>query len=196
MWSLKSANSDRLLIRGIVSLLVGIGIFVYPDLTLVTVIRFIGGLLLLDGLIALLMAYFSSKQQKNVFLIFPRGTSNLIFGAFLVLFPALMVNAFVFLIGIILLFAGFTQFASQLRLPKGMGFSWLVLMISLFATIAGVVMLTKPFESAQTMLMVFGGIVAMYGIGEIIWSFKVRKFKKSQPKTEPEIVDAEYEEIE
>lgn len=195
MWSFKSANPDRLLVRGIISILIGAGIIAYPGLTLVNVIRIIGTLMLLDGVVAYLMNHFSKKQQGHKYILLPRGTSNVIFGAFLLVFPTLMVNAFVFIIGLILLFAGITQVTTQFGLPKTMKTSWLMLSFAVISTVAGVVMLTRPFESAQTMLIIFGSIVSLYGVGEVFWSFKIRKFKKQQIPDEPQVVDAEYEEI-
>lgn len=195
MWSVKSANPNRLIIRGFISIGIGVAVIAVPNLTLVNVIRFLGALMIVDGLVALLLNSFSKKKQRNVFQIIPRGTSNLIFGAILTLFPALMVNAFVFLIGFVLLFAGFTQFASQLSGRSILGTSWIIMVISVISIIAGVVFITKPFESAQTMLIIFGVIIGLYGLGEIIWSFKIRSAQKRMPKEEPAIIDAEYEEI-
>lgn len=195
MWSLKSANPNRLIIRGLISVAIGVVIFVVPDLTLVNVIKVLGLLMIADGFVALIINYFSKKKQTSVFQIIPRGTSNLIFGAFLLIFPALMVNAFVFLIGFVLLFAGFTQFASQISGRSMLGTSWMLIVISIIAFVTGIIFLTKPFESAQTMLLIFGAIIALYGIGEVVWSFKVRKLQKQNPTKGPDVIDADYEEI-
>lgn len=198
MWPFKSGNPNRLIIRGIVSVVIGITIIVVPDLTLPVVIQGLGALMVLDGLVAMLINYFSKTKRQSVFIIIPRGTSNLIFGAILLLFPALMVNLFVFLIGFILIFAGFTQFASQISGRSLMGTSWIIIIISILAFVAGIVFITKPFESAQTMLIIFGVMIALYGVGEIMWSFKVRKYQKQNPApvNSNTTIDAEYEEVE
>lgn len=195
MWSIRTANPNRLFIRGIISFLIGLAVIIYPDLTLVNVIRVLGGFMVIDGLLALIINYISKKRKSSAFLIVPRGTSNLIFGIVLLAFPTLMVNMFVFLIGIILLFAGITQFGSQIGGRSILGTSWIMLLISILAIVAGIVFLTKPFESAETMLTVFGVVIGLYGIGEAIWSFKIRRFQKNQPKAEPTVIDAEYEEV-
>jgi uncharacterized membrane protein HdeD (DUF308 family) len=194
--SFKTGNPDRLLIRGIVSIVLGLAVVAVPDLTLVTVIRFLGALMLIDGSVAILLNNFSKKKQSSVLQIIPRGMTNLIFGVVLLVFPSLVVNVFVFLIGFVLIIAGFTQLSSQIRGRSFLGTSWLMLLISFIAFVSGIVLVTKPFESAQTMLIVVGVIIALYGIGEIIFSFKIRKYQKHQPKAEPTIIDAEYEDIE
>lgn len=195
MWSFKSANPNRLLIRGIISIFIGIAIIAVPDLTLLSVIKLFGVFLMVDGLIALILNYLTKQKATSLFQIIPRGSSNLVFGAILLLFPALMVNAFVFLIGFVLVLAGFSQFAAQISGRSLVKTSWLLILISIVAFVTGIIFLTKPFESAQTMLVVFGIIIALYGIGEIVWSVKLRKVQKQNPPKGPDIIDAEYEEV-
>lgn len=198
MMSIFSINPNRLLIRGFLAVIIGVVIITVPDLTLPLVIQGLGGLMFIDGLVALLINYFSKVKRQSVLIIVPRGTTNFIFGIVLLLFPSLMVNLFIFLIAIILILAGFSQFASQLSGRSLMGTSWLVLIISVIAMLAGIIFITKPFKSAETMLTIFGVITLLYGIGEVVWSFKMRKYKRNHPDQNQAaaIIDAEYEEVE
>lgn len=191
----KSASPTRNLIRGIVSIAVGIFIIVVPGLTIDLVIQFLGGLLIFDGLINLIINMINKSKQQSIMFIVPRGTSSLIFGAILVLFPSFIVGIFVFLIGFILIIAGGSQLAAQFSGRKIMGLSWLIVILSFIALLAGFFMLTNPFKSAMTILIFFGAMIALYGVGEIVWSFKIRKFQKQNPSEQSNVVDAEYEEV-
>lgn len=195
MWSIRSGNPNRSIIRGIFSIAIGLTIIVVPDLTLPFVIRVLGAFLLIDGLVALLINYFSKNQKSSPFLIVPRGTTSLIFGAILVLFPSLMVNMFVFFLGFILLIAGLTQLINQITGRSLMGTSWIIIIISLISISMGVFFIAKPFESAQTMLIIFGVMIILYGFGEVFWSFKLRKYLKEHPAPQTNVIDAEYEEV-
>jgi len=192
----KSANPVRNLIRGIISIAIGITVIVVPDLSIDLVIQILGGLLILDGLINLLITMFNKSKQQTVMVIIPRGTTNLIFGAILVLFPSLIVGAFVFLIGFILIVAGGSQLIAQFSGRNILGFSWLITIFSLIGLLAGLFMLINPIKSAVTILIIFGLVIALYGIGEVVWSFKIRKYQKQNPQEQSNIVDAEYEEVE
>lgn len=197
MFSIKSANPNRLIVRGILSVIVGIVIVAVPDMSIEVVMRALGLLLVLDGFVALSINYFGKKKAQGIWAIVPRGTSNLIVGIILLLFPTLLVNLFVFVIGLILMLAGFSQLANQLGGRSKIGFSWILTLISIIALGAGIILLTKPFESAQTILIFFGIIIALYGVGEVVWSFKVRKIQKQQAKDSgPDIIDTDYEEVE
>ncbi|HBL77018.1 MAG: hypothetical protein A2W90_19400 [Bacteroidetes bacterium GWF2_42_66] len=191
----KSANPNRLLIRGIVSMIVGITVIVVPDFSLKMMMQFLGTLLLLDGVIAFLTDYFTPKEKK-VYQIVPRGISNLIVGIILIVFPTLLLNVFVFVIGLLLFMAGASQLLNQFGTKGKLSFSWLMLLISLVSLIGGIVLLTRPFESAQAILILFGAVIFVYGTGELVWSFKIRKLQQQQVVDSPRVVDAEYEEVE
>lgn len=195
--SIKDINPNRLLLRGGLSIAIGLAILLVPDMSMVLLMRILGTLLLIDGIIALFINYFKKKKEPQTFYnIVPKGTLSLIMAVILLAFPTLLVNVFVFVVGLILFMAGLTQLLGILNGSRTLGFSLTTLIISIIALLAGIVLLLKPFESAQTILMFFGAIIAVYGVGEVIRSFKVRKFQKLQPKPQPEIIDAEYEEIE
>jgi uncharacterized membrane protein HdeD (DUF308 family) len=192
----KVANPTRNFIRGIVSIAIGSIIIVVPDLTINLVIQFLGGLLILDGLINFILSLIRNSNKQSMLFIVPRGTANIIFGFILMLFPSMIVGFFVFLFGFFLIIAGGYQLASQFSNRKKIGFSLLFTLFSLVALLAGIFMLTNPFKSASAILIFFGVVFAMYGAGEVIWSFKIRKFLKRNPHEHPNVIDAEYEEAE
>lgn len=192
---MKESNGKRQLIRGIVAVVVGIAIMAYPGLTLNMVISVLGALLIIEGLVGYFLWRKAMQGAETPgFILFPRGVGNIIFGMVLLLFPTFMAEAFVFLVGIIMLIAGLSQVLTQLTARKGSGFSLVYLLISLVALFAGVLLLAKPFESAATLLMFFGAIVIVYGAGEIFWAIRMRKLL-ARNKPEPSTIDAEFEEI-
>ncbi len=196
MFTIKSANPNRLLLRGIVAALTGITVVIIPDLSIEAVMRILGILLIIDGIVALVVAHYKEKEQKQTgFSIVPKGVIGLIIGTILVLFPTMLVNVFIFVIGFLLLMAGLSQIVNLVLGRDVVGFSWVLSIISVVALVSGIVLMARPFESAQTILVFFGIIIALYGIGEIYWSFKLRQFQRRMKPTTPEIVDAEYEEI-
>lgn len=172
----KCAQPNRLLIRGIVAIAIGVTILSVPDFSLKLMMQLLGALLFADGIIAFLAEYYSGT--KNAYRIVPRGTSNLIIGVILLVFPSLLVKVFVFVLGILLAWAGITQLLNQFESNGKLKISWLMALISIIALIAGVLLITQPFESAQAILMLFGIALAIYGVGELIWSFKIRKLNR------------------
>jgi uncharacterized membrane protein HdeD (DUF308 family) len=196
MFQFRSPNANRVFIRGIITALVGITILSVPGLSIDLVIQFLGGVLIFDGLINLTITMIKKTKQQNRFVIVPRGTSGIIVGVLLLLFPQLVVGIFFFLIGFILIVAGGSQLASQLGGRSVLGFSWLISIFSLIALGAGFFMLFFPKKIGDAIFLFIGIVIALYGIGEIVWSFRIRKFQKQNPSEQPNIIDAEYEEVE
>jgi uncharacterized membrane protein HdeD (DUF308 family) len=125
----------------------------------------------------------------------PRGTLAAIIGAILLIFPGFLVNIVVVL-GIILFMAGFSLLTTQFS-SRNFSVSWIMVVFSVLALVSGVVIIAKPFESTQAILIFFGIIILLYGIGEIVWSFKLRKMQKEVEKNNPHrTVDADFEELE
>lgn len=197
MFSFKSANPNRLLIRGIFSIIVGSVIVFVPEFDDKMFIRGLGLLLVIDGIIAFIIDYSQrDKRPPNPWALMPRGTLAAIIGAILLIFPGFLVNIFVFVLGVILFMAGFSLLTTQLSSRK-LGVSWIMIVFSVLALVSGVVIIAKPFESTQAILMFFGGIILLYGIGEIVWSFKIRKMQKEAVKNNPpHTIDADFEELE
>ena len=65
LFSLQNINPNRLLFRRILALLIGVTIVAVPEMSMVLVMRIIGGLLLVDGLVALILSYFKKKKELN-----------------------------------------------------------------------------------------------------------------------------------
>jgi uncharacterized membrane protein HdeD (DUF308 family) len=196
MFLFSSSNSTRILIKGIITTAVGVIIIAIPDLSIDTVIKFLGILMIVDGVINLLPSLFKKTKQQNVFVLVPRGTTSIFGGAILLLFPQLIVGIFVFFVGLILLIAGGSQIISLLVRKSITASSWLILLISTIAVFVGGFMLLFPNRIGVAIVIVTGILIALYGIGEIVWSFRVRKQQKQNPPAQPDIVDAEYEEVE
>jgi uncharacterized membrane protein HdeD (DUF308 family) len=194
MFKVKAANTNRMLLRGVVAIITGLVIIIVPDLSMEAVMRILGVLLIADGVVALLMVQIRSQQSRGLSLV-PRGAVSVIIGGILVLFPAMLVSVFIFVIGFILLMAGLSHIINIIAGRGVVGFSWLLTIISVIAFLSGIVLMTKPFESAQTILIFFGVVITLYGAGEIYWSIKMRKFQKNNKSGDSGIIDAEYEEI-
>ena len=193
---LKYRNPKRSLYRGIIAIVLGAVIVAVPGLTLNLVIQLLGATLIADGLINILIRMWSKKQQSQMLPLIPRGIPNLIFGVILLGFPLQMVNFFVFIIGFILIIAGGSQVLIQITGGIKVGFSWLFFAIGLVALISGVYLIVRPIESVENILTFFGIITVLYGIGEIAWFFKLKKYRKESQAESDKIIDADYEEVE
>jgi uncharacterized membrane protein HdeD (DUF308 family) len=196
MFSMRSQSPVRTLIKGIIITAAGVFIVLVPNVSLNTIVQFIGALLILDGLSYLVPTLFRKEEQTAGFFIIPPGITTILIGVLFLLLPVIIVKVFVFILGITLLLIGSTQLTLLLKGQKMSGFTLVLGLLALLSTIAGIVMLFNPFKSAVTIVMAVGGATALYGLIQIFMSFKIKRATKQEPKQLPHTIDAEYEEVE
>lgn len=180
------------LIRGIIALIAGgLAVFV-PNITLQSIVIYIGLLILLGGLVSLLFAL-RSKSTSGRNMLMTQAVFNLIIGILFVALPATMVKIFVIVLGIGFLFIGIFQLMAALNARHEYGWSWIYFIISVLMIIAGGVMLANPFDSAKNILTFIGVLMMIYGGAELYMAWKLSR----KPKTYQgqEVEDTHYKEL-
>ncbi|GET23517.1 HdeD family acid-resistance protein [Prolixibacter denitrificans] len=180
------------LVRGVIAVIAGgLAVFV-PNITLQSIVVYIGLLILLGGLVSLLFAL-RSKNPSGRNMLMTQAVFNLIIGILFVALPATMVKIFVIVLGIGFLFIGIFQLMGALNARHEYGWSWIYFIISVLVIIAGGVMLANPFSSAETILTFIGVLLLIYGLAELYMSWKLSR----QPKTYhgKEVTDTHFEEL-
>lgn len=180
------------LIRGIIALIAGgLAVFV-PNITLQSIVIYIGLLILLGGLVSLLFAL-RSKNPSGRNMLMTQAVFNLIIGILFVALPATMVKIFVIVLGVGFLFIGIFQLMGALNTRHDYGWSWIYFIISILMIVAGAVMLTNPFSSAETILTFIGVLMLIYGASELYMAWKL----SSKPKTYQgkEVENTHYREL-
>ena len=165
------ATSQGSLIRGIIALIIG-GLAVFmPDITLRSFVICIGILILVSGLASLVFSVRSEEKfTKNILM--ADAVFNLIFGLLFVLLPTTMVNIFVIAMGIGFLLIGIFQLITTLSIRHMYGWQWIYFSISVLMIIAGIVLFTNPFTSAQAILVFIGIFLLIYGVTELYMAWK------------------------
>ncbi|MBP7506718.1 MAG: DUF308 domain-containing protein [Prolixibacteraceae bacterium] len=190
-------NSSNPIYTIIVSLLYvagGIAIILIPEISMKVFVQFLGCLLLITGITSLISSM-STMQVSPSFLIVPGGITSMIAGAIFLFFPAFIAGFMLFILSFILIITGISILGIQIRAGFKSGISWVIGFFSLLALIAGIFMITNPIGSEISIMKLIGGLIILYGFFKLISIFRIRKKLKQTPH-EPEIIDAEYEEVE
>ena len=176
-------SSNGALIRGIIAVIAG-GLAVFlPDLTLNSVVVYIGILILLGGVVSFIFAIRSKEKSNRNFLIM-QALFNVVIGVLFLAAPATIVNIFGIIVGIGFLVIGGFQLIVAFNIIRNYRWSWFYFIISVLVIIAGVIMLSNPFKAAETILIFTGVLLLVYGIGEIFMALKLGKKPKSMQEQE------------
>ena len=100
---------------------------------------------------------------------------NLICGLLFIALPDTMVKIFVIAMGIGFLLIGIIQLIGTLSIRRDYGWSWIYFAISMLVIIAGIILLTNPFASAEAILIFIGIFLLIYGAAELYMAWKLSK---------------------
>ncbi len=172
----------------------GIAIILIPEISMKVFVQFLGCLLIITGITSLISSM-ATVQASSSILVVPGGITSIIAGGIFLFFPAFIAGFMLFILSFILIITGISILGIQFRTGFKSGLSWVVGFFSLLALIAGIFMITNPIGSEITIMKLIGGLIILYGVFKIVSIFRIRKKLKQAPH-EPEIIDAEYEEVE
>lgn len=168
-------------VRGILVLLLGLALLIWPATMLNFIVKIIAAFLIAMGIVTL---YFSIKESKegkesgerDIFRTFAslNVAIYLLFGVLIFVFPAFFVSILVFLFGAILLVLGITQLVNLYLSSRYTPLSGLLYIVPIVITICGIILFFQPFTAKNILTMFFGGCLFVYGVEEIVSSWMLR----------------------
>ncbi len=180
------------LIRGLLTIVIGILFLSLPGLTLKSVIMTIGAMIMISGVFSLILSFWKNKQGGSLGSAF-QGVFNILLGILFLLSPMTIVEIFGFFFGMIFLLMGLMQlFAAMGTISKSL-WSWIYLIFAILLIFGGLFLLVHPLESAKNILIFFGVVLLLYGALEITMAWRL---KKMPPRSNSgNVVDTTYEEV-
>lgn len=174
------------LVRAISSILIGLLLVVWPETAIVYLVIAIGVLFFIPGLIS--VGTYVARGQK-VGIPFPIvSIGSLLFGLWLMVSPAFFVGILMYVLGIILVFAGISQIINLMNVRTWAQVATGYFVVPVLILIAGMVVLLNPFAAASIPFIILGISCMVYGITDMLNRFRFRK-KEEQPFTQTMVIE-------
>ncbi|WP_444915288.1 HdeD family acid-resistance protein [Microbulbifer sp. EKSA008] len=174
-----SANWWLLLLRGIVAVIFGVLTFVWPGLSLLTLVLLFGVYAFLDGIFSLVAAVMGRHKSTPLWWLIVSGLISLAAGIVTFIFPQVTALVLVIFIGAWALVRGIFEIVGAVRLRKEIDNEWLLIAIGVLSVIFGIAILVSPGAGALALLWVIGAYAIILGLPLIWLSFRLRKHNKS-----------------
>lgn len=179
-----SENWWLLLLRGLFGILFGILTFVWPGITLLSLIILFGAYTLVDGAFALISAFKGKKAGaggggSTWWLVFV-GLTGVAAGIITFVYPGVTGLVLVIFIGAWALVRGIFEIIGAIRLRKEIEQEWLLIFAGLLSVLFGLALLINPGAGALALLWVIGGYAIVFGLILVWLAFRLRKVA---PKT-------------
>ena len=164
------------LITSIVFVVIGLFLFIKPDVTISIISYTIGGILLLVGLINI-YKYFTSESKYNMFSFeLAYGVLLAIAGLFLIIDTSIFAKIINIILGIWIIVNSITKFQYGFVLRSAKNGDWkYTMLVSLLTFAWGIVLLLNPLEGALKITQTIGIFIIIYAVLDIIDNFIIRK---------------------
>ncbi|MEU2255129.1 HdeD family acid-resistance protein [Nocardia xishanensis] len=172
--ALMRAAWQTVLVTGVLSVILGVVILVWPDKTLLVAGILFGIYLVVAGVLQLVAAFGATRSTGMRVLYFISGVLSIIIGIFCFRDELASILLLGLWIGIGWLFRGVALLVAAISDPELPGRGWQGF-FGVITTIAGIVLIVWPVTSVATLTLVAGIWLIVLGVLEIITSFGVRK---------------------
>jgi uncharacterized membrane protein HdeD (DUF308 family) len=162
------------LLRGICAVLFGVLTFVWPGVTLVTLVILYGAFALADGVLAIAAAIMGGSPAPRWWLAIV-GLLGIGAGILTFMWPGLTALVLLFFIAGWAIASGVMQVVGAIRLRREIDNEWLLAAGGLLSIVFGLVLLIRPGAGALALILVIGAYAIAEGVLLIAFAFRLRK---------------------
>jgi uncharacterized membrane protein HdeD (DUF308 family) len=172
--ALLARNWWMLLLRGIAAILFGVLAFVWPGVTLATLVLFWGAYVLVDGVLSLISAIRGGGAGSRWWLALV-GLAGIAAGIITFAYPGLTSLVLLFVIAFWAIVAGVFEIVGAVKLRNEIENEWMLILAGALSVIFGVIMLMQPAAGALALVWLIAGYAIAFGILNVIFAFRVRR---------------------
>jgi uncharacterized membrane protein HdeD (DUF308 family) len=167
-------------LRGLFAVLFGIAAFVWPGLTLLSLVWLFGIYAVLDGIFSIVSAVTNRQENDRWWLLLIEGLIGIAAGVIAFIWPGLTAIALVYLIAAWAILTGIFEIAAAIRLRKEIEGEWLLVLSGILSLIFGVVLMIWPASGALALLWVIAAYAIVFGVMLIILGFQLRGWRERE----------------
>lgn len=160
-------------LRGLVAVLFGVAAFIWPGITLVSLIFLFGAYALVDGVLALIAAFRTQPRWPLLL----TGLVGIVAGVGAFVWPGLTALALVYLIAAWAILTGVFELVAAIQLRKDIENEWLLALGGVVSILLGVIMLVNPGAGALGLIWAIAAYAVVFGVLLIALGFRLRGLK-------------------
>ena len=181
------------LLRALAAIAIGIVMVVSRTDAMVLAVRIIAAFLLASGIVSLLVGY-KERQNNRMPLMGVNGFVDILIAFLVFMFPQVVANLIVYLIGFALLGFGLFQLIALASANKVMKVGGLAFVMPVLVLLAGAFLLARPTFIGTAVGTVAGVALIVYGVSELLSSWKMKKAMEVEDPM-ADVKDVDYEKV-
>jgi len=164
-------------LRGVLGILFGFLVFAYPRTTVEVFVYLFGAYALLDGVIALALAFDASRGRGWLVL---SGIAGIAAGILTFMYPSITAVALVYIVAAWAIITGIFEIAAALEWRKVFSDMWMLGLAGVLSIILGVLLFSYPGQGLLAWAYLIGIYAIVYGVLYIVAGFRLKSFQPSQ----------------
>jgi len=172
------ALADRwwlLLLRGITAILFGILAFIWPGLTLVTLVLMFGAFALVDGAIVLGAAFSGAAKPMPSWWLVLVGLLGIAAGIVTFLWPGMSAILLILFIGAWAVAHGIFEIVGAIQLRKEIENEWMLILGGIISVIFGIIVLIAPGAGALALVWWIAIYSIVFGVMFVAFALRLRR---------------------
>jgi uncharacterized membrane protein HdeD (DUF308 family) len=167
-------NWWALVLRGICAVLFGVMAFVWPGITLATLIFLYGAYALVDGVLGVVAAMVGRQPGGFPWGILLAGVAAIAVGVMTFLWPGLTALVLLYLIAAWAIVRGVFEIIAAIALRKEIEHEWLLAASGALSVLLGIFLVLSPGAGALALLWAIGAFAIAAGILMIVLGFRLK----------------------
>jgi uncharacterized membrane protein HdeD (DUF308 family) len=164
-----------ILLRGIAFIVFGVLAFMWPGLTLVTLVLFYGAFAIVDGVLALAHAIMGGGEMGSRWWLVLVGVAGIAAGIVTFMWPGLTALLLLVFIATWAIVLGVFQIAGAIRLRKEIENEWTLILSGALSVGFGLVLLAAPGAGAVGLIWVIASYAVVFGVLLVMLAFRLKK---------------------
>ncbi len=164
-------------IRGIAAIVFGIIAFVYPGITVATLVLFFGAWVLIDGIFRVVGAIGHRASDPDWGWHIVIGIVGIIVGLLTFHAPQITALALIIYIAAWALMIGATEIAFAIKLRREIKGEWFLILMGLASIVFAILLLWNPIAGAAAVIWLIAWYAIVLGILAIFFGFRLRSLR-------------------
>lgn len=170
------------IVKGILAVVFGVAAWVWPELTLTTLIWILGAYIVADGIMDLIGVFtFKDLSWGRRILIALWGVAQIIGGIVIWFAPGIGALTLMVILGVWSLAVGIFLVVSAFTSDGHLMNPWIQAILGVLGAIVGIYLVIEPGKGALASVSVLGVLAIVYGIGQIFAGFQMRSLRSQLP---------------
>jgi len=169
------------LLRGILAVIFGLIILVWPKLALEMLIVVFGVMCILDG--SVLVAELVTRKFEGWALMLISSVISIVVGILVFVYPGLTLIILVYIAAARALLTGIFEVIAGVHLKKVAESGWMLVFAGIMSILFAIILFVKPIESLVVLISILAIFAIIFGALLIVLAFRVKAFSKDIEKS-------------